>query len=80
LQKNLFAQTTVIAKVVNPHEIRSFENVRDLSSQEGNINTYASTVQFPPLPQDPSNTLTFLRYLKNSPLAEHGSPGVPPEE
>lgn len=96
LEKNLFAQTSVIARVaLSPEEqaksaetvqtltsqlIRSSGNVRDPSSQEGNIILKAFAVVFPPLPQDPNNPQQFLRYPKNSPLTEHGSPGVPSEE
>ncbi len=60
--------------------IRSSGNVRDPASQEGNIIINASAVPFPPLPQDPSDSKSFLRYPKGSPLVEQGSPGVPPEE
>lgn len=60
--------------------IRSSGNVRDPASQEGNIIINAFAVVFPSLPQNPNDTQRFLRYPKNSPLVEHGSPGVPPEE
>jgi hypothetical protein len=88
LEKNLFAQTPVIAKVIASSGeqvlagqlIQSSGNVRDPSSQEGNIILNAFAAGFPPLPQDPSDIQRFLRYPKNSPLADHGSPGVPPEE
>jgi hypothetical protein len=96
LQKNLFAQTPIIARVVATSEeqaknvetlqtlvsqlIQSSGNVRDPSSQQGNFIINAIPVVFPPLPQDPKNPKGFLRYPKNSPLVEHGSPGVPPEE
>jgi serine/threonine protein kinase len=94
LEKNLFAQTPIVAKVpLSPEEqaknaetvqtlasqlIRSSGNVRDPSSQEGNIILKAFAVVFPRLPQDPNDQQRFLRYPKNSPLTEHGSPGVPP--
>jgi serine/threonine protein kinase len=96
LEKNLFAQTPIIAKVVassgdqvkNPEAlpslagqlIQSSGNVRDPSSQEGNIILNAFAVVFPPLPQDSNDMQRFLRYPKSSPLTERGSPGVPPEE
>jgi hypothetical protein len=60
--------------------IRSSGNICDPSSQEGNIIINASPVPFPSLPQDLSDTQRFLRYPKDSPLVEQGSPGVPPEE
>ncbi len=97
VEKNLFTQTAVIAKVdslpsgeqlkngetlqsLAGQLIRSSRNVRDPSSQEGNVIINAFAVPFPPLPQDPKDMQHFLRYSKKSPLVEHGSPGVPPEE
>jgi serine/threonine protein kinase len=96
LDKNLFAQTPIIARVVaSPEEqaksgetvqtltrqlIQSSGNVRDPSSQEGNVIINAFAVVFPPLPQDTNELQRFLRYPKASPLTQHGSPGVPPVE
>jgi serine/threonine protein kinase len=98
VEKNLFAQTAVIAKTgaasstpqptkngdplqtLADQVIRSSGNVRDAASQEGNINISARNVAFPPLPQDPNDGQRFLRYPKDSPLVEQGSPGVAPEE
>jgi hypothetical protein len=60
--------------------IQSSGNVSDPASQEGNIVINASPVPFSALPQDPNDTQRFLRYPKDSPLVQHGSPGVPPEE
>jgi serine/threonine protein kinase len=60
--------------------VRSSGNVRDAASQEGNINLKVTQVAFPPLPQDVNNLQRFLRYPKDSPLVQHGSPGVQPEE
>jgi eukaryotic-like serine/threonine-protein kinase len=94
LEKNLFAQIAVLAKVDTPltseqqksgltlqalarQLIQSSGNVRDPASQEGNLPVEAVSVQFPPLPQNPSNEKEFLRYPKGSPLVDKGSPGVP---
>jgi serine/threonine protein kinase len=96
LEKNLFAQTAVLAKVDKPPSseqqkngqtlpslakqlIQSSGNVRDPTSEEGNLPIEAVSVQFPPLPQNPNNEKEFLRYPKASPLTDKGSPGVPPE-
>ena len=59
---------------------QSSGNVRDQSSQDGNLPIEAAVVQFSSLPQDPNNEKQFLRYPKSSPLTERGSPGVPPQE
>jgi serine/threonine protein kinase len=60
--------------------IQSSGNIRDATSQDGNLPIEAAVVQFPPLPQDPNNEKDFLRYPKSSPLTDRGSPGAPPEE
>jgi hypothetical protein len=96
LEKNLFAQTGILAKVDKPPSseqqktgqtlqslakqlIQSSGNVRDPTSEEGNLLIEAQSVQFPPLPQNPNNDKEFLRYPKASPLTDKGSPGAPPE-
>jgi serine/threonine protein kinase len=94
LEKNLFAQTAVVAKVDKPlgkdrsakgETLQSLAsqlfqfcrgNVRDPSSQDGNIMFEILSVPFPPLPQDPNDDKKFLRYPKDSPLVDRGSPGI----
>ncbi len=94
LEKNLFAQTAIIAKADKPlakdrsakgatfqslaSQLFHFShgNVRDPSSQDGNIVFEILSVPFPPLPQDPNDDKRFLRYPKSSLLADKGSPGV----
>jgi serine/threonine protein kinase len=93
LERNLFAQTAVIATANKPSgkdpnaganlqllASQLFQsargNVRDPSSQDGNIVFEILSVPFAPLPQDPNDDKKFLRYSKDSPLVERGSPGV----
>ncbi|MCS6852330.1 MAG: protein kinase [Gemmataceae bacterium] len=95
IRNNLFTEVPALAKVDLPPQtnVDAVElkrilnptpagNVRDAGSKEDNVPLQAQQMAFQPLPKDPANFETFLRYPQGHSLAKaglNGGPvGVPP--